>query len=91
MDIILDMKFFFLSSVCFCLVPTDVSWAYIFSFVHAGNCIGIFFGKMAPVTAIMDAIYSLFSVMDNSLLYASGNSLEYKIEDHITFALKHAR
>ena len=58
-----------------------------FSFVHAGNCIGIFFGKMAPVTAIMDEIYSLFSVMDNSLLHASVHYPADKIEERIPFRL----
>ena len=55
MDTILDMKKN-LFSVCFRLLPTDVVWDNIFSFFMSGNCIGIFFGKMAPVTAIMGAI-----------------------------------
>ena len=45
---------------------------------------------MMPVTAIMNAISPWFSAMDNSLLYASGLSLEDKIEERITFALCHA-
>ena len=48
------------------------------------------FGKMVPVTAIMDAIFLWFSAMDNALLYASGISLEDKTEERIPFALCHA-
>ena len=33
MDKILDMKNVFLSSICFRLLPTDVAWGTIFSFV----------------------------------------------------------
>ena len=57
MDTILDMKKVFLSSVCFCLLLTDFAWDNIFFFclcwVIALECR---FGKMAPVTAIMDEI-----------------------------------
>ena len=58
MDTILDMKKVFLSSVCFRLLPTDVAWDNIFLFC---SCLVIAlaypFGKMALVTAIIDAIY----------------------------------
>ena len=57
----------------------------------SGDCIGMFFLEMAPVTAIMDAISLLLSAMDNSLLHASGNSSVYKIEEMITFSLSRAR
>ena len=36
MDTILDMTKVFLSSVCFRLLPADVAWENIFSFVHVG-------------------------------------------------------
>ena len=48
------------------------------------------FGKTAPVTAIMDAIYLSFSAMDNALLHAYGHYPEDKIEERINFALIHA-
>ena len=63
----------------------------MFSFFHVGKLHWHFFGKMAPVTAIMNAIYSLFDAMDNALLYVSGNYPADKIEERITFALIHAR
>ena len=47
--------------------------------------------KMAPVTAIMDAISLWFGEIDNALLYASGHSPADKIEEQISFALSHAR
>ena len=46
-----------------------------------------YFGKMAPVTAIMDAIYLWFSAMDNDLLHAYGHYPADKIEERITSAL----
>ena len=49
------------------------------------------FGKMAPVTAIMDAISLLFNAIDNALLHASGNSPVDKIEERITFDSIHER
>ena len=56
MDKILDMKEYFLSFVCVRLLSIDVAWDNIFFLLFmSGHCIGIFFGKMAPVTAIMDA------------------------------------
>ena len=64
---------------------------YFFLLFVSGNCFGILFGEMATVTAIMDAIYLSFSAMDNDLLRASGYSPADKIEEHITFALSHAR
>ena len=36
MDIILDMTNFFLSSVCFSLLPNDVAWDNNVYFVHVG-------------------------------------------------------
>ena len=54
MDTILDMTKTIMSSVFFRLLPTDVSWDNIFIFFMSGNCIGIFFNKMVPVTSIMD-------------------------------------
>ena len=50
MDTILDMKKVFVSSVCFSLLPTDVAGDHFFILFISGNCIGICFGKMAPVT-----------------------------------------
>ena len=49
------------------------------------------FGKMVPVTAIMDAISIWFSAMENALLCASRLYPEDKIEERIPFALCHAR
>ena len=46
---------------------------------------------MAPVAAIMDAIYLWFNEMDNALLHASGHYPADKIEGWITFTLIHAR
>ena len=63
MDTKLDIKKAFLSSFCFCLLPTDVAWDIFSPLFMLGNCIGICFGKMAPVTAIMDAI--LFMIQCN--------------------------
>ena len=48
------------------------------------------FGKMAPVTAIMDTISLSFSEMYNALLHESGHLPADKIEERITFALSHA-
>ena len=91
MDTILDMKKN-LSSVCFLLLPTDVAWDNIFSFCSCRLIsLAYFFGKMAPVTTIMDEIYLRFSATDNALLHASGLSPEDKIEERISFALYHAR
>ena len=80
-----------LSSVCFCLLPTDVSWDSIFFFCSCRViALAYFFGKLAPVIAIMDAISLLLSAMDNSLLHASVNYPVDKIEEQITFSLSHA-
>ena len=49
------------------------------------------FGKMAPVTAIMDAISLRLSTMNNALLHASGHSPAYKTEERIHFSLIYAR
>ena len=43
MDTILDMTKVFLSSVSFCLLPTDVAWNNIFILIMSGNFIGILF------------------------------------------------
>ena len=57
MDKILDMKYSFLSSVCFSLLPTDVVWDNIFLFYSCQViALAYCFGKMAPVTTIMDEI-----------------------------------
>ena len=57
MDTILDMTKVVLSSVCFCLFLTDVACDNMFF----GSCrvitLSYRFGKMVPVTAIIDAIY----------------------------------
>ena len=45
MDTILDMKKVFLSSVCFCLLPTDVAWDNVFLLFMPGNFIGVLFCK----------------------------------------------
>ena len=57
MNTILDMTRFFMASVCFRLLLTDVAWDSFFLLFVSDNCIGIFLGEMAPVIAIMDAIY----------------------------------
>ena len=80
MDTILDMTKVFLSSVYFRLFPTDVAWDNIFFFclcrvITLAYC----FGKMMPVTTIMDEISLRFSAMDNALLCASRLYLEDKI------------
>ena len=58
MDTILSMTKVFLYSFCFCLLPTDVAWDNIFFFC---SCLVIalayIFGKMAPITAKIDAIF----------------------------------
>ena len=57
MDTILDMKKVFPFSVYFCLLRTDVAWDNIYLFSSCGVITLVYvFGKMAPVTAIMDAI-----------------------------------
>ena len=56
MDTILDMTKYFLSSVCFCLLLTDVAWDNIFLLLILGNFIGNYFGGMASFTAIMVAM-----------------------------------
>ena len=90
MDTILDITKTFLYYVCFCLLPTDVAWDNIVFLFVSGNCIRIFFGKMAPASAIIGTIYLCLSSMYNALLYASGHSPEDKIEERILFALIHA-
>ena len=91
MEKILYMTKVFPSSICFLLLPTDVAWDNIFLFF---SCLIIalahFLGKMAPVTSIIGEISLLFSVMDNDLLHASGNSPADKILERINFALSHA-
>ena len=58
METILDMTKVFLSSFCFSLLPTDVPWENIFFFCLCRViALAYFLGKMAPVTAIMGAIY----------------------------------
>ena len=58
MDTIFYMKLLYLSSVCFSLLPTDVAWDNIFLFCSCQViALAYCFGKIAPVTAIMDAIY----------------------------------
>ena len=88
-NILYDKRF---SVFCLFLFITDrcCMGQYLFLFM-SGNCIGIFFGKMAPFTAIMDAIHLWFSVIDKALLHASEHSLADKIEERITFDLSHAR
>ena len=81
----------FLSSVCFLLFPTDVSCENILFFSCQVITLAYRFGKMVPVTAIMDTISLLFSAMYNALLCASVLYPEDKIEERITFALCHAR
>ena len=44
MDTILDTTKVFMSSACFCLLPTDFAWDNIFFFM-SGNCIGLFLEK----------------------------------------------
>ena len=77
----------------FRLLPTDVAWDNIFFFcscrvISFAYC----FGKMAPVTAIMDVISLWFSAMDNALLHASGHYpaektriTDYYLLEHCTF------
>ena len=81
-----------LSSVCFCLFPIYVACENIVFFCSCRIItLAYCFGKMVPVTAIMDAVSLWFSAMENSLLHASGLSPEDKIEERIPFALCHAR
>ena len=81
-----------MSSVCFRLFPIDVACdKKIFFCSCQVITLAYRFGKMVPVTAIMDAIYLWFSAMDNALLCASGLSPKDKIEERIPFALCHAR
>ena len=90
MDTILDMTKVFLSSICFCLLPTDVTWDNPFSFCSCQVIeLAYLFGKMAPVTAIIDAFSLWFSAKDNAQLNASGLSLVDKLKEQITFALCH--
>ena len=49
------------------------------------------FGKMVPVTAIIDAIYLWLVAMDTALMNASGHFSADKREERITFALSYAR
>ena len=92
MDTILDMTKVFLSSVCFRLFPIDVACENIVFFCYCWVItLAYRFGKMMPVTTIMDEISLWFSAMDNALLCASGLSPEDKIEERIPFALCHAR
>ena len=56
MDTILYMKTLFLYSVCFCLLPTDVAWDNFYFFSWQVIALAYCFGKMVPVTAIIDAI-----------------------------------
>ena len=91
MDTILDTTKVF--CIMFVLFITDrcCMGKYFFLFCSCQViALTYFFGKMAPVTAIMDAISLLFSAMDNDLLHAYGHSPADKIEEHITFALSHA-
>ena len=55
MDTILDMTKGFLSSVCFRLFPIDVACDNFFLSCRV-IALAYSFGKMVPVTAIMDAI-----------------------------------
>ena len=65
-------------------------WQYFFFCSCRVITLAYRFGKMVPVTAIMDENFLWFSTMDNALLCASGLSPEDKIEKQITFALCHA-
>ena len=57
MNTILDMTKVFLSSVCFCLFPIDFACENIFFFCSCQVItLAYHFGKMVPVTAIMDDI-----------------------------------
>ena len=64
---------------------------YLFILFMPGNCIGIFFGKMAPVTNHDGGTYLLFGAMDNDLMHESGHSQADRIEDWVIFALSHVR
>ena len=64
---------------------------YFFIFLCWVIALAYYFGKLAPVTAIMGAISLQFSTMYNALLHASGHSPADKIEERITFALGNAR
>ena len=92
MDNILDMTKVFLSSDGFLLFPTDVAWDNICFFCSCRViALAYCFGKMAPVTATMDAISLLFSETDNDLLHASVHYPGDKTEERIIFTLIHAR
>ena len=70
---------FFLYSVCFHLLPTDDSWDNILIFSYQVIALAYCFGKIATVTAIIDATSLLLGAMDNSILHAPGHSPEDKI------------
>ena len=92
MDTVLDTKNWFLSSVCFRLLPTDVAWDNIVFFCSCRViALAYLFWKMAPFTAIMDAISLLLSETYNDILNAYGISPADKIEQRITFYLCHVR
>ena len=58
METILDMTKLFLSTVFNCLVTTDVAWYNIVFFCSwRVTAFAYLFGKVAPVTAVMDAMY----------------------------------
>ena len=81
-----------MSSVCFHLLPTDLVGDNIV-FLCSCRVIALAYvlGKMVSVTAIIDSISLLFSLMDNAPLHASGLYPADKIEERINFALSHAR
>ena len=90
LDTILDMTKKILSSVYFCLLPTDVAQDNVFLFCSCRViALEYIFGKIVPVTAIMDAFSLWFIAMDNVQLHAYGISPEDKIEERITLVLCH--
>ena len=88
MDILLDMTKVF-PILCLFLFITD--WCCTRQYFFFCSCrvivLAHVFGKMVAGTAIMDAISSWFSAMDNDLLNASGHYPADKKEERITFSL----
>ena len=91
MDTILDKKKYFCLPFVLVYYRLMLHGTIFLPLFVSGNCIGLYFGKMAQVIAIMDAVSLQFSEMDNSLLNAYGRSPVDKIEERITFAMSHAR
>ena len=89
MDTILDMKTYFLPSVFFSLLPTDVAWDNIFICSCWVIALAYYFGKLRRSPTIMGGEKLWSGTMDNALLHVSEHSLADEIEEWITFALSY--